>query len=140
MRLDLYQIETGRIAAEQGRLLDEARARLSAGGTLTPLEESGVLHALQLLIENAIGKAKNLLKAANEPVPVSAHDAFVQLARHGLIEAAQPWNSIVGIRNRIVHDYMNIDLAVIRSLVLEDRYRFVVDFLRHPINLSDSRK
>lgn len=139
MRLDLYQSETERVASEQGHLLDEARARLSSGGALSPLEESGVLHALQVLIENAIGKAKNLLKAANEPVPVSAHDAFADLARRGLIDAAQPWNAIVGIRNRIVHDYMNIDLAVIRSLVLEDRYRFVVDFLRQPINLSDSR-
>jgi len=37
-------------------------------------------HALQILIENAIGKCKQLLKASAQPVPVSAQDAFAALA------------------------------------------------------------
>jgi uncharacterized protein YutE (UPF0331/DUF86 family) len=134
MRLDLYQAETERIASEQAFLLDEARVRLAAGEALSRLEESGVLHALQVLIENAIGKAKNQLKALGEPVPVSAHDAFSSLIRRGMLsEVAGQWSSIVGIRNRIVHDYMNIDMAVIRTLVIADQYRFVVNYLRSPI-------
>lgn len=133
MRLDLYQAETERIASEQAFLLDEAQARLAAGKALSRLEESGVLHALQVLIENAIGKAKNQLKALGKPVPVSAHDAFSSLLRLGLLsESAGRWSSIVGIRNRIVHDYMNIDMAIIRSLVIAGQYRFVVDYLRSP--------
>ena len=57
MRLDLYQAETARIAAGQSALLAQAKSILSEGRVLTPLEQSGVLHALQILIENAIGKA-----------------------------------------------------------------------------------
>ena len=72
MRLDLYQRETAAIAALQGGLLDEAAQILKSGQTLSRLEQNGVLHALQLLIGNAIGKAKHLLKALNQPVPVSA--------------------------------------------------------------------
>ena len=48
MRLDLYQAETARIAAEQSALLAQARAILQQGRALTPLEQGGVLHALQL--------------------------------------------------------------------------------------------
>ena len=51
MRLDLYHAETARIATEQSALLDVARQRLTEGLMLNPLEQNGVLHALQVLIE-----------------------------------------------------------------------------------------
>ena len=62
MRLDLYQAETARIAAEQSALLAQARAIMTQRN-LSLLEQNGVLHALQVLIENAIGKAKQSLKS-----------------------------------------------------------------------------
>ena len=58
MRLDLYQAETARIAAEQTAILDEAQHILASGKKLSGLEQNGILHALQVLIENAIGKVK----------------------------------------------------------------------------------
>ncbi|MBT9589341.1 MAG: DUF86 domain-containing protein [Thiobacillus sp.] len=131
MRLDLYHAETARIATEQSALLDVARQRLTEGLMLTPLEQNGVLHALQVLIENAIGKAKQLLKARGEAVPISAYDAFAALVRHGEIEQAQltAWNAVIGLRNRIVHDYMNIDMAKVLELVSQGRHEFVTEFL-----------
>jgi uncharacterized protein YutE (UPF0331/DUF86 family) len=131
MRLDLYRQETARIAIEQTALLDEAAQRIKDGRLLSPLEQSGVLHALQVLIENAIGKAKQNLKASGEPVPISAYDAFSALARHGeiAIEQLPAWNAVVGLRNRIVHDYMNIDINRVQDWVANGRYRFVTDFL-----------
>ncbi len=77
---------------------------------LSGLEQNGVLHALQVLTENAIGKAKQILKASGEPVPVSAYDAFTALARINEISVNEltAWNAIIGLRNRIVHEYMNI--------------------------------
>lgn len=118
MRLDLYQAETAFIAQEQTALLDEARAILLSDGTLSRLEQNGVLHAIQVLVENAIGKAKQLLKAAGKQVPVSAYDSFHTLADHGLIEVGSltAWNAAIGLRNRIVHDYM--DVKETTSLVL----------------------
>ncbi len=101
---------------------------------MSPLEQNGVLHALQVLIENAIGKAKQLIKARNESVPVAAYDAFGALTRLGIIEPAQldAWAPIIGLRNRIVHDYMNLDMRIVLSLVERAEYDFVVDFLRTP--------
>lgn len=135
MRLDLYQAETERLAREQSAMLDEARLKLEAGQPLSLLEQSGILHALQVLTENAIGKAKHVLKAEGEPVPVSAYDAFASLARRGAVPAEElaKWNNAIGIRNRIVHDYMNIDMNVVFDLVREVKYRFVAEFLLRPI-------
>ncbi len=134
MRLDLYQAETARIAAEQSALLAQAKAILCQGRELTPLEQGGVLHALQILIENAIGKAKQWLKAGAQPVPVSGYDAFRALANRGLIQAQElpAWNAVIGLRNRLVHDYMNIDATQITALLVANKDQFVVDFLRQP--------
>ena len=135
MRLDLYQAETERLAREQLAMLDEARLKLETGQPLSLLEQSGILHALQVLTENAIGKAKHVLKAESEPVPVSAYDAFASLARRGAVPAEElaKLNNVIGIRNRIVHDYMNIDMNVVFDLVQETKYRFVAEFLLRPI-------
>lgn len=136
MRADLYNAETRRIAAQQGALLDEARSRLQASQPLSPLEQNGVLHGFQVLIENAIGKAKQLLKARGEEVPISAYDAFASLARAGYIsqDKLSERHGIVGLRNRIVHDYMNVDMDTVLTLVQQGRHTFLIDFLMAPLN------
>ena len=136
MRLDLYQSETSQIAREHSSLLDEAREKMSSGEPLSRLEQKGVLHAIQVLIENAIGKAKQILKAKGEAVPVSAYDALAALAQTKVVtEADLPaWNAAIGLRNRIVHEYMNLDIQRVLELVQEDQHRFVIDFLLKPIS------
>lgn len=138
MRLDLYQAESERIANEQMALLEEAKQRILSGAPLSRLEQSGVLHAFQVLMENAIGKSKHLLKSAGEPVPVSAYDAFANIEQHGDINSQelQQWNSSIGLRNRIVHDYMNIDMQLIYELITNDRHQFIAAFLRKPITTA----
>ena len=138
MRLDLYQIETAQIAREQDALLDEVCQKLSDGESLSRLEQNGVLHALQLLIENAIGKARQILKAQGEPVPVSAYDALASLARIGVIptEDLPAWNVAIGLRNRIVHEYMNIDIERVLELVQVNQHKLVTEFLLAPISIK----
>jgi len=135
MRLELYQAETAHIAKEQSALLDEARAILLTGKTPSRLEQNGILHAIQILAENSIGKAKQLLKAAGQPVPVSAYDCFSALVTQGIISETelQSWNAAIGLRSRIVHDYMNIDIDIVFELVRTERYLFIVKFLINPI-------
>ncbi len=79
---------------------------MATSGALSPLEQNGALHAVQVLIENAIGKAKQLIKAKGEPVPVSAYDALAVLARLKIISETDlpSWNAAIGLRNRIVHE------------------------------------
>jgi uncharacterized protein YutE (UPF0331/DUF86 family) len=139
MRLDLYQAETALIAQAQSALLDEARMTLLAGGSLSSLEQNGVLHAIQVLVENAVGKAKQQLKASGKQVPLSAYDSFLGISELGIvaINSLTSWNAAIGLRNRIVHDYMNIDMQRVLELVKYDQYRFITDFLLAPITLSE---
>jgi uncharacterized protein YutE (UPF0331/DUF86 family) len=131
MRLDLYQAETARIAAEQSALLGQAKQALQQAHLLSPLEQAGVLHTLQILIENVIGKAKQLLKANAQPIPVSGYEAFKALANAGRVPLADlhSWNAVIGLRNRIVHDYMNIDMDQVLALVAAGKEQFIVQFL-----------
>lgn len=136
MRLDVYQAECLRIADDQTAILDDVVQRLQQAASLSALEQGGVLHAVQVLIENAIGKAKHLLKHQGLNVPVSGYDAFAALARSGLIPAHQldDWNAAIGLRNRIVHDYMNMDMSVVFALLQQGQHHFIADFLRQPIH------
>jgi len=95
----------------------QAAERIRCGKTLADLEQNGVLHALQILVENAIGKAKHLLKAKGSTVPVSAYDTLEALTEAGRLPGDQlsQWKAIVGLRNRIVHDYLNIDFNLVEQ-------------------------
>ena len=136
MRLDLYHAECCRIADEQSALLQEAWQKLNTRQPLSKLEQNGILYGLQVLIENAIGKAKHLLKEAGESAPVSAYDSFAGLHAKKKINAAQlqQWNAAIDLCNRIVHAYMNVDMIMVLALIEQQGYRFIVDFLRQPIS------
>jgi uncharacterized protein YutE (UPF0331/DUF86 family) len=73
-------------------------------------------------------------------VPVSGYDAFKALATHNLIAATDlpEWNAAIGLRNRIVHDYMNIDMAQVLNLVATDKAAFITRFLTTPVTLADA--
>lgn len=131
MELELYQAETARMAATQAASLEDARQILASGRPLSRLEFSGLQRALQVSIENAIGKAKRWLKERGQVVPISAYDAFNALASIGLLPADDlpAWNAIIGLRNRLVHDYMNIDEQLVKNLVLARKEQLVLDFL-----------
>jgi uncharacterized protein YutE (UPF0331/DUF86 family) len=132
MQLDVYLRETASHAARLDLVLSEARRRLVEAGKLSPLEFGGVLHTIQVLVENAIGKAKQLVKASQGVTPVDAYSAFEALADSAEMTASDlaAWRMAVGMRNRIVHDYLNIDESVVYELLETDAYRFVVDFLK----------
>lgn len=134
MYLELYQQETEKLAERNGNLLNELHNKLAQTAELSMMEEQAMLHALQVIIENAIGKARHLLKAKNKKVPVSAYDLFERLQELGLInhEAQQKWKKIIGLRNTIVHEYMKINITLVKTIVKNEQYRFVLDFLNSP--------
>lgn len=131
MQLNLYLQETRQITRYQLDILDQVNQLFYKNGQLSPLEMNGALHALQILIENAIGKGKHWLKLNERPIPTSAYTVFQDLAQLKIIshESLDDWNAIIGLRNRIVHDYLNIDPDYILSILEQKKYLFVSDFL-----------
>ena len=69
---------------------------------------------------------------------MSAYDTFAAMAHHNLIaqQDLEQWNAVVGLRNRIVHDYMNVDFTLIAALVQAERYAMVIAFLQKPIDIK----
>jgi len=50
-----------------------------------------------------------------------------------MVTASFPrWAAIIGLRNRIVHEYMNLDINRVLDLVKNREYGMVVDFLLTP--------
>ena len=131
MRLEIYAEETRRLASELGGVLAEVRQLLQAQHTLSKLEQSGALHAIQVLTENSIGKAKVILKSQGQTVPVSAYDAFSKLHALGYINADQlrDWTAAIGMRNRIVHEYLNVSMAVVEEIIVKQQYQLQIGFL-----------
>ena len=136
MQSDLYQIETEKLAVRNGNLLDELATRLDSHEVLSPLEEQAMLHLLQVIIENAIGKARHLLKRRNIKPPVSAYDVFEEMLISKLIDIEQQnqWKKIVGLRNTLVHEYMKIQIDIVKDMVKNRHYSFVLDFLLKPFD------
>lgn len=135
MDTDLYHESTLGMVRRQKAALHDALARLEANGELSPLEWNGLEHTLQLLVENAIGKAKHLLRLSGSSVPpVSAYDTFDALYDAGICSEAEIdiWGKAIGMRNAIVHEYLKIDRALIRAVLESGAYRHVTDFLERP--------
>lgn len=131
MQLDVYLQETAANAVRLEAILSEAKLRLQSANHLTPLELGGALHTIQVLVENAIGKAKQLVRQRRGITPVDGYSAFADLAELGAIDAKDlpAWRQAIGMRNRIVHDYLNIDETVIYELLEHEAYQFVIAFL-----------
>lgn len=101
--------------------LNKLASILEKKKALTRIEYAASERFLQVLIESAIGCAKQKCKKINNFTPNDAYESFQKLFDAELISARdlEQWKKIVGLRNVIVHDYLNIDHAVIDRLLLQ---------------------
>ena len=90
----------------------------------TRVERKGAERLLQTLVETCIGVSKHWLKQQNKVLPTDAYSVFEKLIELQLIptEDTQEWQRIIGMRNAIVHDYLNLDEKVIKSIVVNKMY------------------
>ena len=90
----------------------------------TRVERKGAERLLQTLVESCIGVAKHWLKQQNKVLPTDAYSVFEKLMDLQLIstDEAEEWQRIIGMRNAIVHDYLNLDEKVIRAIIVNKMY------------------
>ena len=134
-----YLVKTVEIAEEEKLILDE----LSDIEVLSKIEFRAAKSSLQTLIENAIGKAKKILKHYNCPItPSRSKDAIIFMYEMGLIddERFQALNSAIGFRNSMIHDYMKFDKKVLIEIVKEQRYMDIYDFLLEVPTYNETMK
>lgn len=65
--------------------------------------------------------AKHWAKTLASHTPQDAYQAFEILARRGELspDTLIGWRKISGLRNALVHDYLNIDPEIIRSVIAQ---------------------
>lgn len=98
---------------------------------LTTTEYLAVERLLQVLIESSIGFAKQWVKSLGQNIPSDAYRAFLSLHDQGKLntdELAQ-WKKIIGLRNILVHEYLNIERRVIEYTLSHQLYLFVSKFV-----------
>lgn len=87
---------------------------------------------LERIIGRMIDINYHLLTEANEPPPRDYYESFTQLARIGALPVAfaKQIAACAGLRNRLVHEYDEIDAARVYQ-GLQAAVRDVPEYLRH---------
>ncbi len=136
MKINLYQAETEKTCLYHEKILEQAHIAFINEKVLSEMEFQGVIHSLQVIIENSIGKAKHLLKYFKIDIPTSAYTAFEYLLNGEVITKKElaKWKSIIGLRNTIVHEYMNVEHDIIIHIVKTKDHLFITEFLKKPFS------
>ena len=125
--LQLYLVEV--IKHKQGYLseLDELRVDLLADN-FKRRDYLATERLLQVFTELCIGLAKHCLKKQQGHSANDAYQTFSQLKVLGFInrDELMQWKKIIGMRNGLVHDYLNIDLLIL-DMILEHRQYIELD-------------
>lgn len=88
---------------------------------------------LQVLVEACIGISKHWLKALKKSVPNDAYKTFELLVQFNLLPESDliTWRKIIGLRNALVHDYLNLDKRIVLSVLREKHYWQLNDFIKY---------
>ena len=100
----------------------------------TRFEQRAAERTLQVLIESCIGLAKHWAKNETGMASNEALTAFNRLAEKGLIDRQTPWRKVIGLRNALVHDYLEVDPAIVLDVIASDYHMSLLSFARQSLS------
>lgn len=83
-------------------------------------EQRFIEHTLQLAIQAALDVASHVVSEDRLGEPRTNRELFELLARHQVLEAdlSKRLSAMAGFRNVLVHGYTDVDLGIVRDVVL----------------------
>lgn len=119
--------------------LDQLKQILSERD-LSNFEYRAAERCLQASACLAIGIAKHWAKSLAGTSPSDAYSAFELLSQkqHLSLEQLANWRKVIGLRNALVHDYLNIDPGIVRSVIAQGYYQQIFEFVTLGIKALNS--
>lgn len=101
--------------------------------TLKNRDYYAIERLLQVLVEACIGISKHWLKSLKKTVPNDAYKTFELLVQYNLIPESDlvTWRKIIGLRNALVHGYLNLDRRIVLSILREKNYLQLENFVKY---------
>ena len=110
--------------------LDEL-SDISVQSPLTFNQRSAAERSLQVMVEAAIGCSKHYLKSKNKPVPAEARASIERV--YEILSITNPdikdMRGAVGMRNAIIHDYLNLDWKKIEVVLNGKKYHLIKKYI-----------
>jgi uncharacterized protein YutE (UPF0331/DUF86 family) len=135
---ETYIISIQEHAQRQLENLDEL-SDISQKQPLGKFEQLATERCLQILIESAIGVAKHCCKKAGK---THSGDAYKNLlTAHNLLNSQIPHatlKGVAGMRNAIVHDYLNLDWKRLEEVLVNKHYQAIGEFIKAGLIYLDS--
>lgn len=137
--LELYLLEVGAHKQKYLKELDELAFDLNQFG-LKSRDYLAAERLLQVFTEMCVGLSKHMVKKIQGKSVTEAYQSFSLLKEHNVISSNElrTWKQIIGMRNGLVHDYLNIDLLIIEDILREKHYQTLAEFTDNAMSfLSD---
>ncbi len=125
---NIYRMAMKAQVAELAEELEDVLAHLEGDAAMSRIVYRAAERSLQLLTEACIGIAKQTLKGIGKEVPADARKTFSKLRMLGLDPTGADWNRIIGMRNALVHDYLNLDPERVLDVIKNKHYQVFLDF------------
>lgn len=125
---NIYRVAMKAQVAELAEELEEILAHIERESVTSRMVYRSAERSLQLLTEACIGIAKQSLKGAGKEVPADARKAFSKLRMLGMDSTGADWNKIIGMRNALVHNYLNLDPDRVMEVIKNKHYQTLLDF------------
>ena len=133
--LKAYLVEANKHSQQCLHELNELNTDLNKVG-LNSRDYLATQRLLQIYTELCIGLAKHCVKKVQRVSTNEAYEAFQVLHANGFLTAneLQEWKKIIGMRNGLVHDYLNIDLLIIEKIIRNKKYTTLLEFANEAID------
>lgn len=127
MRDEMYEREIERHIKKMTRILDEYASKIE---TWSETDELAIERAFQVLIEAVIETARYFLNIKYSVSVSRSREAFDEMKSRGDLDGKthEKIMKIIGFRNVLAHDYLEVESGIIRSILKNKSYHFLSDY------------